>query len=256
MLTKILVDTHTHTVLSGHAWSTLRENVVAARERGLAGLCLTEHGPRIPGGGPEYVPAAQNMLPKTIEGIRVYMGTEANIVDFEGALDISARFLSRTEFAIASIHDIVMEPGESVRNTQALLGALNTDRIDMLGHIDDPKVPCEMETVVLEAKRLGKLVEINNNSLAVRRNSEANILKLAKLCMKHEVRVCISSDAHFDAMIGAVENAVNMLNRLAFPEELVLNRTFEAFDAYIKRKTPPGKFSVRIELEEFKRRDV
>ena len=41
----IEVDTHTHTVLSGHAWSTLNENCIAASSRGLKGLCLTEHGP-------------------------------------------------------------------------------------------------------------------------------------------------------------------------------------------------------------------
>lgn len=41
------VDTHTHTILSGHAWSTLSENCRAAREKGMKGLCLTEHGPAI-----------------------------------------------------------------------------------------------------------------------------------------------------------------------------------------------------------------
>ena len=29
------VDTHTHTILSGHAWSTLRENCAAAKARGI-----------------------------------------------------------------------------------------------------------------------------------------------------------------------------------------------------------------------------
>ncbi|MDR0361295.1 MAG: phosphatase [Planctomycetota bacterium] len=250
MISGIKVDTHTHTVLSGHAWSTLQENAVAARERGLAGLCLTEHGPRIPGGGADIIPAAQNMLPKVIGGIRVFRGTEANIVDFYGTLDIGAKFLSRTEFAIASLHDVVMRPGEPTQNTDALMAALNTDRIDMLGHLDDPKIPSDHEALVLEARRLGKLIEINNNSLSVRRNSEGNVIKLARLCMKHQVPVCISSDAHFSTMVGAVENAVNLLNRLEFPEELVLNRGIEPFEAYIVRKPPPGKFSARLDGKE------
>ncbi|MDR1612289.1 MAG: phosphatase [Planctomycetota bacterium] len=247
MLTAIQVDTHTHTVLSGHAWSTLQENAAAARERDLFGLCLTEHGPRMPGGGTDIIPAAQNMLPKTVNGIRVYKGTEANIVDFNGLLDIGSKFLSRTEFAIASLHDICMQPGDAVQNTGALLAAINTDRIDMLGHLDDPKVPCELDTLVTETNRLGKLVEINNNSLAVRRNSEPNVVTLAKLCMRLQAPVCVSSDAHFATMVGAVDNALALLNRLGFPEELVINRNFDIFDAYINRKAPPGKYSVRIE---------
>ncbi|MCC8181158.1 MAG: PHP domain-containing protein [Planctomycetes bacterium] len=85
MLDKIMIDTHTHTVLSGHAWSTLRENCKAAAERGMHGICLTEHGPAMQGGGPFFMVSAQRMLPEVVEGIRVYKGIECNIVDFEAS---------------------------------------------------------------------------------------------------------------------------------------------------------------------------
>ena len=32
---KILTDTHTHTIFSGHAYSTIEENVRAAKEQGM-----------------------------------------------------------------------------------------------------------------------------------------------------------------------------------------------------------------------------
>ena len=60
------VDTHTHTILSGHAWSTLRENCCAARDRGIKGLCLTEHGPAMEGGAPSFIPHSQRMLPREV----------------------------------------------------------------------------------------------------------------------------------------------------------------------------------------------
>ena len=63
------VDTHTHTILSGHAWSTLSENCRAAREKRMKGLCLTEHGPAIECGAPSYIPHNQRMLPEVVEGI-------------------------------------------------------------------------------------------------------------------------------------------------------------------------------------------
>ena len=42
---KLLVDTHTHTVASGHAYSTLRENALFAAKKGLEAFCCTDHGP-------------------------------------------------------------------------------------------------------------------------------------------------------------------------------------------------------------------
>ncbi|MFR6040839.1 MAG: PHP domain-containing protein [Dysosmobacter welbionis] len=85
------VDTHTHTILSGHAWSTLRENCCAARGRGMKGLCLTEHAPGIEGGAPSFIPHSQRMLPQEVEGIRVYQGIEVNILDHQNHLDIPER---------------------------------------------------------------------------------------------------------------------------------------------------------------------
>ena len=38
---KIIADTHTHTIVSSDAFSTLYENVQAAKKRGMAHLCVT-----------------------------------------------------------------------------------------------------------------------------------------------------------------------------------------------------------------------
>ena len=38
---KIVLDTHAHTLVSGHAYSTVREMARMAREKGLQGLALT-----------------------------------------------------------------------------------------------------------------------------------------------------------------------------------------------------------------------
>ena len=83
----IEVDTHTHTVLSGHAWSTLKENCEAAAAVGLKGLCLTEHGPAMKGAAPWFAPCSHKMLPQELFGVRIFPGLEFNIVDFEGNVD-------------------------------------------------------------------------------------------------------------------------------------------------------------------------
>ena len=38
MMKRLVVDIHTHTISSGHAYGTIRENSLAAREKGLAGI--------------------------------------------------------------------------------------------------------------------------------------------------------------------------------------------------------------------------
>ena len=40
---KIKTDTHTHTLASGHAYSTIEENLRAAKEQGLELVGITDH---------------------------------------------------------------------------------------------------------------------------------------------------------------------------------------------------------------------
>lgn len=49
MDTKFVLDIHTHTLVSGHAYGTIREMAQGAQEKGLALLGLSEHAPGIPG---------------------------------------------------------------------------------------------------------------------------------------------------------------------------------------------------------------
>ena len=44
-----VLDLHTHTIVSGHAYSTLREMAKAASDKGLELLGITEHAPKMPG---------------------------------------------------------------------------------------------------------------------------------------------------------------------------------------------------------------
>lgn len=239
-LSKIIpeVDTHTHTVVSGHAWSTLTENCLAARARGMKGLCLTEHGPAIEGGAPAYIPHSQRMLPETVEGIRVYKGVETNILDHAGNIDIPPEHLKFCEFAIASIHTHMFpERDKRVENTRVYLQMLQNPYIDILGHADDPSVPCDFDALADQARRYGKLLELNNNSTTAHRPGSLPSLKRYILCCKaHGQRVCVASDAHFHTMVGSVEPLMALLEELDFPQELIVNLTKERFDNYLKER--------------------
>ena len=45
-----VLDIHTHTLISGHAYNTIMEMAHAASEKGLELLGITDHAPEMPGG--------------------------------------------------------------------------------------------------------------------------------------------------------------------------------------------------------------
>ena len=43
------IDLHTHTIASGHAYSTRNEMILAAAQKGMEVFAITEHAPAMPG---------------------------------------------------------------------------------------------------------------------------------------------------------------------------------------------------------------
>ena len=46
---KDILDLHTHTLASGHAYSTIKEMAESAKEKGIVLLGITEHSMKMPG---------------------------------------------------------------------------------------------------------------------------------------------------------------------------------------------------------------
>ena len=80
----------------------------------------------------------------------------------------------------------------------------------------------------------GKIVEINNASLSIRKGSHDNCMDIARLCMKYEVPISVDSDSHICYRVGHVEGALEMLEEIGFPEELIINSSVERLNNYFK----------------------
>lgn len=233
----IEVDTHTHTTASVHAYSTLKENVDAALKKGLKGIAITDHTPEVAGGSAPLfiISSVMNFLPEYADGIRLIKGMEANILDFEGNIDVTQeKVLKCIEFGIASMHFGTMPQGTPSEHTAAYIGALSNPNIKMIGHPGDPRFPIDKEAVVKEAGRLNKIIEINNHSFEARAGSPENCTEIAELCKKHGVRIAVSSDAHSCYNVGKFDTALKMLEEIEFPEELVVNAKLDRFLNYLK----------------------
>ena len=233
----IEIDTHTHTVLSGHAHSTVIENAAWAKKAGLSGFVVTDHGPAVPGAPPDFNLAALRYLPESIDGVRVYHGVEANIVDFEGNLDIREKYLKLPDFVIAGIHEVVIRSGGRGRDTDAVIAALQNRYVDTISHPDNPSYSLDYEAVVREAARLNKLLEVNDHSFEFRPGGLENAHIYLPLCVRHGVRVVVSSDAHSAFNMGSFDAALRALEQLEFPAELIVNATKERFEAYLTERS-------------------
>lgn len=230
------IDTHTHTLLSGHAHSTLLENAAAAAEYGLKGFVLTDHGPMMGGASPEFTLHTYRFFPPEIKGMRVYHGTEANIFDTVGSIDVREKYLASLDYVIAALHENVLPGAGRKQDTDAVLGALNNPHVDIIAHPDNPSYDLDYEAIVRETARLNKLMEVNSHSFEFRRGGAENALKYLPLCIKHRVRIAVSSDAHFALDIGNHGTALKILELMEFPEALIVNLTRARFDAYIEER--------------------
>ena len=76
---KSVLDLHTHTVASGHAYCSLREMARAASDKGLELLGITEHAPMMPGTCHEFYFNNLKVVPRELYGIQLLLGSEVNI---------------------------------------------------------------------------------------------------------------------------------------------------------------------------------
>lgn len=233
---KIEVETHSHTVASSHALSTLLELVKRTKEVGMSGICITDHGFALPDSPHPYYFGAGRIIPEEIDGVRVFFGAEANIVDYNGQLDLEEKILRRLDWIIASYHEPCIEPGNEEKVTRGWFNVLENPYVDVMGHSGNPTFPYHYHKVISRARELGKIVEINVNSKKVRRGSFENCIEIAKTCKALQCPIVVSSDAHIAFQIGQYGEVLSMLEEISFPQELILNADADRFFEYMAKR--------------------
>ena len=224
---KFKSDLHTHSIVSGHAYTTLMENIDFCSSEGIKILGSSEHGPHFPGGPHEAYFHNMRIIPRKIKGVTVLRGCELNIMNAQGDVDPGfERFKKVMDYCIASLHELVVAPMSLEENTQAIINAVNRyPEIIILGHTGNPNYPIDQEKIVKLAKEKDIIIEINNSSLGngSRKGSRSNCQRIAELCMEHGVKVILSTDAHINSEIGRFDRSIMLLDEIEFPEVLVMN---------------------------------
>lgn len=233
---KDLMDLHTHTIASGHAYNTIYEMARAAADKGVPLLGITEHAPAMPGTCHQFYFLNFKVIPRTLYGVRLMFGAELNILDYEGRVDLSPHLLDRLDFAVASIHEPCYTCGTAVQNTQAYLNVMKNPAVQIIGHPDDARFPLDYETLVGAARENHVLLEVNNTSLqpgSSRIGARENYLTMLEYCRRFGASVIINSDAHCEVNVGDHAAAHALLDEIGFPEELVVNTSLEKAAGYI-----------------------
>lgn len=226
---KIFADYHTHTRYS-HGKGTIKENVLAAREKGLRKIAITDHG----SGHFLYGISEKDLknmreeierLNDKYDDIEVLLGIEANVISIDGRIDIGERIIPDLDILLIGYHfgalpaslkdgyhihfknfagKWVKKYAMSAReiNTNALIRAMERYPVNIITH---PGAKADIDTAVLarEAALRGVALEIN----ASHRFMTVDYVRIAR---EQGAKFVLSSDAHRPERVGEVSSALEI----------------------------------------------
>lgn len=239
---RIFGDYHTHTVYS-HGKGTIRDNVEAARAKGLREVAITDHGP----GHMTYGVKRENfkkmraeidMLNEEYKDIKILLGVEANILSRDGEVDVNEEILSLTDMLSVGFHfgartktlsdaydlyvlNLLFKDSKRIIgkrrdiNTKAMISAINNYKIDLITH-PGAKLVIDVLEVARAAGKRGTALEINSH------HGHLSVEEL-RLVMSENVKFMINSDAHRKEDVGNVSKGINRAIEVGLDKSQILN---------------------------------
>lgn len=235
----LIADLHMHTIMSGHAFGTIREMAAEAAARGLKLIGTTEHSPGIPGTcNPIYFLNFCD-APRNLYGVEMLYGSEVNILD-SGKLDLKERYLDSLDYAIAGIHGLCYTDQGKVRNTDNVIRAMEYHpKVRFISHPDSDSFPMDYKALVEGAKAHNVALEVNNSSIrkpSLRPNCIENYNVMIPLCMEYGVPIIVNTDSHDPSAVGDFSLALDMLEKIGVDENLILNNDLDKLKAFLLRE--------------------
>ena len=235
---RLIADLHTHSIVSGHAYGTIREMAMEAGQRELRMLGISEHAPGIPGTVDPFYYKNLKVIPRSLYGVEIVHGCEVNVLN-GGKLSLEEPYFKYLDYAIAGIHTQCYEDEGREKNTRNVIECMKHEKVRFISHPDDDHTPLDYERLVAAAGEYRVALEVNNSSLVKekeRLNCVQNYKTMLRLCMEHKVPVIVSSDAHDPSWVGEFGLACRLLKETGFDEELILNNDLEKIKSFLLRR--------------------
>lgn len=234
------VDLHTHTIASGHAMNTAYEMIQVARNKGLELLALTDHGPKTAGGPTDSYFFISTQLPRRLFDLDVLVGCEANIMDYEGNLDLPERHLKTLDIVLAGLHrEAGWTQTSKEKNTEAIIAAMKNPYVDIISHPYGGANEVDMDRLVKASLEYNVPLEVNCLHLGYyeRRGIDVkDVREMIFLTRDNSWKLIISSDAHIASMIGD-DSVLDRLDlRSLISEEIILNSSPQSVRRFLEEK--------------------
>ncbi len=225
-------DYHTHTPYSDGK-SSIMENALAAKEKGLKEIAITDHGFNhlLFGLRRKNVKEVREQIEaaKIETGVNVLMGMESNLVSIKGKIDMCETDYENFDILLFGIHEaprfkgfkdwyylmlrntvaahLNHKPSKTVykNTTKAFINAVKNNPVDILTHINF-RCFCDVEEVAKCCADYGTYMEINTKKYHVTAEE-------LKIMADTGVRFLINSDAHTTSRIGDTVIAEDIIAR-------------------------------------------
>lgn len=225
-LTDLRGDLHAHT-LATDGKDTLEQMALAARERGLEYLAITEHSRRLAlahGLDPARLArqsAEIDRLNTRLSGVTLLKGIEVDILE-DGNLDLPDAALAKLELVIAAVHSRFQL--SRAAQTERILAAMDSPHVRILAH-PSGRLIGEREPYDVDMLRIVR--KARDRGIALELNAHPERLDLldthCRMAKEEGVRVAISSDAHRTQDLDALRFGIGQARRGWLEREDVLN---------------------------------
>ena len=250
---KITLDLHTHTTYS-HGKGTILENALSAKEKGISGIAITDHGFSHPAFGmrrrriDKMREECQNAQSQT--GVNVLLGIESNIRGQDGKIDVKPSDYAKLDIILAGVHKFIIYNSICdgykllVRNmwhdklkinatdklikynTECYINAVKNNPIDVLTHVGFG-CECDAVEVAKACADYGTLFEISTKKNPLTDEEWRGVIETG-------VNFALDSDAHSVGRIGDTALFEELVQRVDFPLDRIMN---------IDGKTPSFRFA-------------
>lgn len=236
-------DYHTHTVYS-HGKGEILDNAKKAQEMGLKEIAVSDHGFAHPAFGLRKRKLNKMRVEcekaSEITGVKVLLGIESNIIGTDGSVDLKPDRYEYFDSFSAGIHKLVKfklntffplaipdllksyqkEPKISKRlrdtNTKTFINVIKKNPVDIITHLNFCCFADAVE-VAKAASDYGTYLELNAKKVHL---SDQEIMDILA---KTDVKFVIGSDAHHPKRVGEISLVEDMIKRLSFPLDRIMN---------------------------------
>ncbi|NLW46460.1 MAG: PHP domain-containing protein [Firmicutes bacterium] len=244
----VFADYHTHTVYS-HGSGTILDNVKAASIKGLEEVGIADHGPANWGHiGSTSLRVFEEIIDEVKEiqtqfdQLKILAGTEANIISYQGELDVPLEMQRKLDQVLAGFHVSIrpksLEDGVKFLtqwtlgklskkqktkarndNTKAIVAAVYNNEIDIITH---PGLNISIDTPEL-ARACVKM----DTALEINAGHGIKSVEFIRAAAREGAKFAIGSDAHTPENVGKLETGVKAAQSAGLSPDQIINVRLE-----------------------------